>query len=411
MVGKLLAASLSVLLALSLIACGSEAARENEEAPGGSAPRENKQSATTAEGSAQQPVSGEGSGGAQRIGRAATPVFGSSYVSPLTEVFGDVFVGQENFVASNSILRASPGQRVEIGSRSNAQDNVVVRAREGSVAVGEESSLSHHAVVRDSEIGDSVFVGYNAEVRDSRIGDGSFVYHGALIDGVEITEDRFVGPGEEVTDQETADALPKVEDVDIDEYYDRKQTLENNLEFARAYIELYESQDYGALLDVGPNPKTFFSPEQVEPQIDETVELEEFARIVGDVQIAEGSTVGQRATLRSDEGTPMFIGRGAIVGDRVTFHSLRDTEVRIGEYLVAGDDATLHGPLVMGNNNVVGDGAIVFRVRVGDDVQIGEGAVVAGPADEGLTLEIPDGTLIPAGAVVTGEEDLEALKN
>ncbi len=300
---------------------------------------------------------------------------------------------------------------MEIGDRSNAQDNVIVRAREGSVAVGEESSLSHHAIVRDSEIGDSVFVGYNTEVRDSRVGDGAFIYHSALIDGVEIPENSFVGPGEEVTDQAKASALPKVEDVDMDKYYDRKQTLENNLEFARAYIELYEAQGYGALLDVGPNPKTFFSPEQVEPQIDETVELEEFARIVGDVQIAEGSSVGQRTTIRSDEGTPMFIGRGAIVGDRVTFHALRDTEVRIGEYLVAGDDATLHGPLEMGNNNVVGDGAVVFRVRVGDDVQIGEGAVVAGPAGEGLTLEIPDGTLIPADAVVTSEEALEALEN
>ncbi len=65
---------------------------------------------------------------------------------------------------------------MEIGNRSNAQNNVVVRAREDNVAVGEESSLSHHAVVRDSEIGDSVFVGYNTEVRNSRVGDGAFVY-------------------------------------------------------------------------------------------------------------------------------------------------------------------------------------------------------------------------------------------
>jgi carbonic anhydrase/acetyltransferase-like protein (isoleucine patch superfamily) len=388
-----------MILLVSLVACGSETARENEKESGGAASRGNETPATTDEGSEQ------------RIGRPATPVFGSSYISPLTEIFGEVFVGQKSFVASNSILRASPGQRVEIGSRSNAQDNVVVRAREGPVAVGEESSLSHHAIVRDSEIGNSVFVGYNAEARDSRVGDGAFIYHGALIDGVEIPENSFVGPGEEITDQAEADALPKVEDVGIDKYYDRKQTLENNLEFARAYIEFYESQGYGALLDVGPNPETFFSPEQVEPQIDETVELEEFARIVGDVQIAEDSSVGQRTTIRSDEGTPIFVGRGAIVGDRVTFHALRNTEIRIGEYLVAGDDSTLHGPLEMGSNNVVGDGAVVFRVRVGDGVQIGEGAVVAGPAGEGPTLEIPDGILIPSDAVVTSEEDLEALKN
>lgn len=65
----------------------------------------------------------------------------------------------------------------------------------------------------------------------------------------------------------------------------------------------------------------------------------------------------------------------------------------------------------MGNNSVVGDRTVVFRVRMGDDVQIGEGAVVAGPAGGGLTLETPDGTLIPDNAVVTGEEDLEALEN
>jgi carbonic anhydrase/acetyltransferase-like protein (isoleucine patch superfamily) len=184
-VGKLMAASLSAILALSLIACGSETAQEDDEKNTGSAPRETGQSED---------------GRLTRVGRPASPMFGSSYVSPLTEVFDDVFVGQENFIAINSILRASPGQRVEIGNRSNAQDNVVVRAREDNVAVGEESSLSHHAVVRDSEIGDSVFVGYNAEVRNSRVGDGAFVYHGALVDGVEVLENSFVGPGEEVSD-------------------------------------------------------------------------------------------------------------------------------------------------------------------------------------------------------------------
>jgi carbon dioxide concentrating mechanism protein CcmM len=71
----------------------------------------------------------------------------------------------------------------------------------------------------------------------------------------------------------------------------------------------------------------------------------------------------------------------------------------------------LHGPLEMGNNNIVGGGAVVFRARLGDNVQIGEEAVIAGPAGEDITLEIPDGTMIPAEAIVTSEEGLEALKN
>ena len=185
--------------------------------------------------------------------------------------------------------------------------------------------------------------------------------------------------------------------------------MDTNEEFARAYIELYEREGYGAVIDVGPNPKTSFNLEQVEPQIDESVELGEFVRIVGDAQLGENSLIGQRTAIRADEGDPILIGRGAIVEDRVTFHATRGTVIQIGDYLVVGDDAVLHGPLEMGNDDVVGDGAVVFRVQVGDNVQIGEGAVIAGPVGEELTLEIPDDTIIPAGAVVTSEKDLEAL--
>ena len=53
---------------------------------------------------------------------------------------------------------------------------------------------------------------------------------------------------------------------------------------------------------------------------------------------------------------------------------------------------------------------MVFRARVGDDVQIGEGAIIAGPAGEGPALKIPDGTLVPADAVITSERDVRALE-
>lgn len=389
MVRKVVAPLLGVILVVLVAACGSETVQEDEKRTG----------------------SIESSGQLTRIGRPATPVFGSSYVGPLTEIFGDVFIGQGSFIVSNTILRAAPGLRVELGNQSNVQDNVLVRALKVPAIIGDQSSLTHHAIVRDSDIGNYVFIGYSAEVLDSRVGNGAFIYHGALVDGVEIPEDSFVGPGEVVTDQATADALPKIEEVDIDKYYNKREHLDTNKEFAKAYIELYERQGYDAIVEVGPNPKTSFNSEQVEPQIDETVELGEFARIVGDVEVGENSLIGQRTTIRADEGDPISIGRGAIVDNRVTFHATMDSEIQIGEYLVAGDDAVLHGPLEMGNENVVGDGAVVFRARVGDNVQIGEGAVIAGPTGKELSLEIPDDTIIPAGAVVTSEKDLEALKN
>jgi carbon dioxide concentrating mechanism protein CcmM len=46
---------------------------------------------------------------------------------------------------------------------------------------------------------------------------------------------------------------------------------------------------------------------------------------------------------------------------------------------VRSDDTVLHGPLEIGDRDFVGENAVVFRAKVGDEVQIGEGAVVAGP--------------------------------
>jgi len=255
-----------------------------------------------------------------------------------------------------------------------------------------------------------VYIGYNAEVSNSRVGNGAVIYHGALVEGVTIPENSFVRAGEVVADQATADALPKIEEAGVAKYY-VQDLLEIDQELRKGYIELYETEGYDAVIDIGPNPKTSFNPEEVEPQIDESVELPDFVRIVGDVQVGENSVIGRRTAIRADEGSPILIGPGAMIDDRVTFHAIKGTDIQIGEYLVVGDDAVLHGPLEMGNDNVVGEGAVVFRVRVGDNVQIGEGAVIAGHAGKELTLEIPDDTIIPGGAVVTSEKDLERLDN
>jgi hypothetical protein len=40
----------------------------------------------------------------------------ASYVSPLVEIFGDIFIGENSFLASNTILRATPEQMLKIGN-------------------------------------------------------------------------------------------------------------------------------------------------------------------------------------------------------------------------------------------------------------------------------------------------------
>jgi carbon dioxide concentrating mechanism protein CcmM len=286
-----------------------------------------------------------------------------------------------------------------------------MRALGTTSTIGNETSIAHHAMVRDSDVGDFAFVGFNAEVVDSTVGDGAFIQHGAYVDGVEIPEDAYVDVGQEVTTQEQADALPEAE-PDTEEF--REEVLDVNREFAEGYIELYDGgEGYEDVIEVGPNPETSFNPEQIEPQIGEGVEIGEFVRIVGDVRLGEDSEIGQRTAIRADEGSPIVVGKRANVDDRVTFHALEGTDIQVGDDLTADDDVVLHGPLEMGDGVNVEEDAVVFRVLVEDDVEIGEGAVIVGPApeEEGgeLPLRIPEGTVIPAGAVITSQEDLEEL--
>ena len=167
---------LIVILSMLVIACGSEAAQKEDDGRAGSAAEKNEQKAATGEGRSQQPGSAKGGEQLTNIGRPPDVVDNeTSYVSPLTELFGDIFVGRENFIASSSVLRAAPNLRVELEDGSTVQDNVVVRAKEESVTIGAESNLGHHAVVRDSKIGDSAYIGYNTEISDSRVGSGARV--------------------------------------------------------------------------------------------------------------------------------------------------------------------------------------------------------------------------------------------
>ena len=331
-------------------------------------------------------------------------------MNPLVQLFGDVAVGQGTFVAGNTVLLAAEGQRVEIGSRSNVQDNVTVRADNRPTTLGEETSLAHHAIVRDSEIGNFAFVGFNSEVAGSTIGNGTVVLHGALVDGVELPENVVVPSGAEITEQSQVEGLDKV-DTATEAF--KRGVLDVNAEFARGYGELYEQEGFAGLIGIGPNPDTPFAP-TAEPQLGENVVVEDFARVVGDVRLGSGSTIGVRSAVRADEGHPIVVGDRAEVDDRVTFHALEETEIEVGTNFVSADDAVIHGPLQVGNDVSVGEEAVVFRAIVEDGVEVGDEAVIAGPAiEEGqeLSFTIPAGSVVPDGAVISDEASLQEVLN
>jgi len=407
---------LSALVTAALVACSNSSSSPDTFEDSESAPpiELSSPSDTSGTGSSSEPSATDAPGA--EVGLAPVgdenPVVNDSFVSPLVERYGDVSIGSGSFVAGNTTLRADPDAAVCIGSASNVQDNVLLLALqvepherasdecgELSASSGDETSVAHQAVITNSTLGDFVFVGFHAQIRDSLVEDGAFILHGALIDGVTIPADALVDIGQQVTTQEDADALPKLTD---DNSAFKLEVLEVNAEFAEGYVELYEADGYQAVTGVSPGPTTEWNPDPVAPTIGDDVVLEPFARIVGDVRLGSDSTVGRRTSIRADEGAPIEIGARAEIEDRATFHALKDTSITIGADLDTDDNVVLHGPLTVGRRLTIQDDAVLFRSEVGNNVTIGERALVIG-------VTLPDGTYVPPDAVITNQGQADAL--
>ncbi len=341
----------------------------------------------------------------------STPVVvNSSFISPLVEIFGDVSIGQKSFIAGNTTVRADPGTRICIGNETNFQDNTLFlslrnlpapRSSCGDRASSTQNrvSLAHQAVVKNSSLGNFTFVGFHARITSSVLEDGVFVLHGATVTGVRIPQDRLVPIGAVITTQAQANALPKKSQANSDF---QNEVLEVNEEFAENYSELYAQKGFDAVTGATSAPKTSWNPTPVKPTLGKGVRLEEFARLVGDVQLGANSVVGHRTSVRADEGAPIVIGENAEIEDRVTFHALKGTSIRIGKNLDTDDNIVFHGPLEVGDNLTIKDDAILFKSKVGNRVTIDRGAIVVG-----VTLK--DGAQVPAQAVIITQDQADAL--
>jgi len=113
------------------------------------------------------------------------------------------------------------------------------------------------------------------------------------------------------------------------------------------------------------------------PRIAGSALVSEDACIVGDVEIGEGSSVWPGAVIRADCSALQ--------------PGLRTT---IGSNTHIEDNAVVHATETIGNNVVIGHGAVVEALKIGNNVLIGDNATV-------LTFaEIGDFCIIGAGAVV-----------
>ena len=143
------------------------------------------------------------------------------------------------------------------------------------------------------------------------------------------------------------------------------------------------------------------------PSIHPSVWLADNAQVMGNVTLAEGTSVWFGAVLRGDTST-ITVGKGSNVQDNSVLHADNGMPLVIGEGVTVGHQVMLHGCTV-GNNALIGIGAIVLNgVKIGNNCLVGAGALVT----EGK--EFADGSMIigsPAKAVrMLSPEQIEGFK-
>ena len=123
----------------------------------------------------------------------------------------------------------------------------------------------------------------------------------------------------------------------------------------------------------------------LEMKIDPMSRIAENATLVGSVRLMEGVNIWYGAVLRGDCGC-ITVGRDSAVEDNCVLHG----QVSIGEDCVIGHGAILHR-CILGDCVLIGMGAVILSGAV-----IGEGSIIAAGA------VVTEGAQIPAGSLVMG---------
>ncbi len=171
---------------------------------------------------------------------------------------------------------------------------------------------------------------------------------------------------------------------------------------------------------IEPNVRTESSASVSHPQVDGTAYVHPLASVIGNVRLGRDVFVAPGASVRGDEGQPLFVGDDSNVQDGVVLHALatemdgqalagnrvvvdgRFYAVYVGARVSLAHQAQIHGPAVVMHDTFVGMKALVFRARVGAGCVIEPGAIVMG-------VEVPPGRYVEAGVVLRRQEDADRL--
>ena len=125
----------------------------------------------------------------------------------------------------------------------------------------------------------------------------------------------------------------------------------------------------------------------VAPQVADSAWVADSAQVMGNVQLAEGSSVWFGAVLRGDTET-ITVGKHSNVQDGTVMHADYGFPLVVGKRVTIGHQVMLHGCQI-GDETLIGIGATVLNgAKIGKNCLVGARALVT----EGK--EFPDGSMI-----------------
>jgi len=147
--------------------------------------------------------------------------------------------------------------------------------------------------------------------------------------------------------------------------------------------------------------------DELAPRLHETAWVADNAQVMGNVLLAEDSSVWFGVVIRGDTET-ISLGRGSNIQDNSVLHADMGMPLTIGDNVTVGHQVMLHG-CTIGDGSLIGIQAVVLNgAKIGKNCLVGAGSLVT----EGK--EFPDGSMIlgsPAKAVrQLSPEQIEGLK-
>ncbi len=120
----------------------------------------------------------------------------------------------------------------------------------------------------------------------------------------------------------------------------------------------------------------------ISPTVPESCYVDQSAQLIGDVVLAENSSVWMNAVLRGDVHS-IRVGANSNIQDCSVLHGmLNQWPVIVGDWVTVGHSVTLHG-CVVEDRCLIGMGVVILN-----GARIGAGSIIAA------------GTLIPEGTIV-----------